>query len=87
MGHLDSFDYIPSEYLLNTKMRGAWVAQSVKCLTLAHVMISRFMSLSPVLGSEPGAASDSVSPPPAPPLLVLCLSLFQKYINIKKIQR
>ena len=53
---------------------GAWVAQSVGCLTLAWVMISQFMGLSPARGSvlasqslEP--ASDSVSPP-----LSLCLS-------------
>ena len=48
-------------------MRGTWVAQSVKHLTLAQVMNSEFMSSSPALGSmltaqslEP--ASDSVSP-------------------------
>ena len=47
--------------------RGAWVAQSVGRLTSAQVMISRFVSSSPALGSvltaqslEP--ASDSVSP-------------------------
>ena len=46
---------------------GAWVAQLVKHLTLSQVMISRFMSSRPTLGSvltaqslEP--ASDSVSP-------------------------
>ena len=65
---------------------GAWVAQSVKHLTSAQVMISQFMSSSPTMGSvltaqslEP--ASDSVSPSlSAPPLLMLCvsLSLFQK---------
>ena len=45
---------------------GAWVAQLVKCMTSARVMISWFMSSSPVSGSvltaqslEP--ASDSVS--------------------------
>ena len=62
---------------------GAWVAQSAKCPTSTQVMISRFMSSSPVSGSgsvltaqslEP--ASDSVSPSlSAPPLLTLCLSL------------
>ena len=30
--------------------QGAWVAQWVKCPTLAQVMISRFMSSSPTLG-------------------------------------
>ena len=46
---------------------GAWVAQLVKHPTLAQVMISSFMGLSPILGSvltaqrlEP--ALDSVSP-------------------------
>ena len=64
---------------------GTWVAQLVKHLmTLAQVMISRFLGLSPVLGSvltvqslEP--ASDSVSPSlSAPPQLKLCLSLSLK---------
>ena len=57
------------------------MAQSVKRPTSAQVMISQFVSLSPASGSgltaqglEP--ASDSVSPPPsAPPLLMLCVSL------------
>ena len=61
--------------------RGAWVAQSFKHLTLAQVLISQFVSLSPALGSELRAqclepASDSVSPLlSAPPKLMLCLSL------------
>ena len=48
-------------------LRGAWEAQSVKRLTLAQVMISQFVGLSPVSGLvltaqslEP--VSDSVSP-------------------------
>ena len=61
--------------------RGAWVAQSVECPTLAQVIMSRFVDSSPASGSvltvrnlEP--ASDSVSPSlSAPPLLTLCLSL------------
>ena len=32
-------------------LRGSWVAQSVECSTLAQVMISRFVSLSPTSGS------------------------------------
>ena len=59
---------------------GAWVAQSVKHLTSAQVIISQFVGLTPALGSvltaqslEP--ASVSVSPSlSAPPLLILCLS-------------
>ena len=61
-------------------LRDAWAAQSVRHPTSAQVMILRFMSSSPVLGSvltaqslEP--ASDSVSPSlSAPPPLTLSLS-------------
>ena len=47
--------------------QGAWVAQSFKRLTLAHVMISRFACSCAVWGSGLTAqslesASDSVSP-------------------------
>ena len=60
---------------------GAWVAQLVKRPTLAQVMISQIVGLSPASGSvliaqslEP--ALDSVSPPlSAPPMLMLCLCL------------
>ena len=46
--------------------RGAWLAQSVKCLTLAQVVISQFVGSSLVSVSELTArslepASDSVS--------------------------
>ena len=63
------------------------MAQSVKHLTSAQVMISQFVSLSPTSGSVLTAQSlepalDSVSPslsaPPPPPPLTLCLCLFQK---------
>ena len=64
---------------------GTWVAQSVEPLTLAQVMISWFVSSSPVSGFvltaqslEP--ASDSVSPSlSAPPSLALCLLKINKY--------
>ena len=67
--------------------RGTWVAQSVERLTSAQVTTSRFVSSSPASGSvltarnlEP--ASDSVSPSlSAPPLLMLCVSLSQKYVK------
>ena len=61
--------------------RGAWVAQSVKPLTQAQVLIPRFVSSKPQLGSvgtaqslepAPDSGSSSVSDPP---LLTLCLSL------------
>ena len=63
------------------------MAQAVKCLILAQVMISLFLSSSPTWGSvltalslEP--ASDSVSPPlSASPLLRLRLSLSLSKIN------
>ena len=72
----------PTNYLRTTKwFWGAWLAQSVKRLTSAQVMISQFVSSSPASGSvliaqslEP--ASDSGSPALcAPPLLILSLSL------------
>ena len=64
------------------------MAQLIKRLSSAQVMILLFLSLSPVSGSvltawslEP--ASDSVAPSlPAPPPLVLCLHLSE--INVKK---
>ena len=67
------------------KWGGAWVAQSVKRLTSAQVMVSRFMGSSPTSGSvltarslEP--ASDSVSP--LCPSSTHTLSLSLEYINI-----
>ena len=68
----------------NARVGGTWVARSVKQPTSAQVVVSPFVSSSPVSGSvltaqslEP--ASDSVSPSlSAPPLLMLCLSLSQK---------
>ena len=65
-------------------LRDAWVAQLVKQPTLAQVMISRSVSLSPASGSVLTAQSlepalESVSPSlSAPPLLMLCFSLSQK---------
>ena len=71
----------PTLVLKNSSSRGAWVAQSVGCLDSAQVMISQFVSSSPLMGSvltaqslEP--ASDSASPSlSTPPLLMFCLSL------------
>ena len=68
----------------NVHPRCAWVAQSVKHPTLAQVMISRFMGLSPASGSvltaqslEP--VSDSVSPSFSFPLPCSCsVSISQK---------
>ena len=57
----------------NSVYQGAWVAQSVKCLISAQVMISQFMSLSPTSGSvltaqslEPTSSSVSLSLCPSP---------------------
>ena len=66
------------------------MAQSVERLTSAQVVISRFVSLSPVLGSVLTAqslelASDSVSPAlSAPSLFTLSLSVskMNKYLKI-----
>ena len=70
------------------------MAQLVEHLTSPQVMISQFVGLSPAWGSvltarslEP--ASDSVCPSlsaPPPLVLLLSLSLSQKYMNIKKIK-
>ena len=65
-------------------LRGTWEAQSVKRLTSAQVMISRFVSLSPASSSVLTAQSlesalDSVPPSlSASPLLTVCLSLSLK---------
>ena len=66
--------------------RGAWVAQAVKHLTLAQVMISRSVSLSPAPGSvltvqSLKPASDSVPPSllaSSPLALSLSLSKMKK---------
>ena len=64
--------------------RGAWVAQLAERPTSAQVMISWFVSSSPVSGSVLTAQNleptlDSVSSSlSAPPPLILCLSLSQK---------
>ena len=71
------------------KFWGAWVAQSVKCPTLAQVMISWLVGSGHASGFVLTAqslelASDSVSPSlsaPYPPCSTLSLSR----INIKKI--
>ena len=74
----------------NLQTEGAWVAQSVKCLTLAQVMISQFMSSSPTLGCVLTAQSlelalDSMSPSLSLPLPHSCSGcLSQIQMNTKK---
>ena len=71
-------------------LRGAWVTQLVERLTLAQVMISRLVGLSPASGSvltaqslEP--ASDSVCVSLSLPLPYChSVSVSQKWINVKK---
>ena len=66
---------------------GPWVAQSVERPTSAQVMISQFVSSSPVSGSvlaahSLGPALDSVSPSLSAPTLLtfyLCLSKMNKH--------
>ena len=67
----------------------AWVAQSVEWLTLAQIMISRFMGSSPALDSVLTAqslehASDSVSLLLSLPLPCLHSQKWIKVININK---
>ena len=81
--------------LKNFENRGAWVAQLVKCLALAQVMISPFPSSSPTSGSvltaqSLGSVSDSVSPSRSLPLPRSCTHACSprppqnSKINIKK---
>ena len=80
------WEVLSEEPAFEETWRDTWVAQWVKCLTSAQVMISQFVSSSPVSGSvltaqglEP--ASDSVSPSlsvPRPLVLSLSLSLKNK---------
>ena len=80
---------IPSDDVKIFACGVSWVAQLVKHLTLAHVMISRFMGSSPVLASVLTAQSlepalDSVSPSlslPLPCLHSVCLSVSLSKIN------
>ena len=74
-------------FIFKDTLRGAWVAQPVKRPTSAQVMISQFVSSSPLSGS--GLTAQSLKPAcfgvcvcvcvyvslSAPPLLALCLSL------------
>ena len=78
--------------LKNTSVWGAWVASSIKLLTVAEVVISRLLSSSPTSGSVLTArsrkpASDSVSPSlcSSPPH-ALSLSLKNKS-TLKKIKK
>lgn len=71
--------------------RGAWVAQPVKHLTSAQIMISQFVSLSPESGSvltawslEPASDSVSLSLSAPPPVHAHTLSL-SKINKLKKI--
>ena len=82
------FSFLPQ----NTGFRGTWVAQSGKHQTLAQVMISQFVGLSPMSGSVLTAQSLEAALTfslslslslPLPCLHSFCLS---KIINDKKIK-
>ena len=66
-------------------MRGVWVAQSVKCPTLAQVTISQFVSSRPALGSL--LSSRSLEPTSDSVFLSLSrphsCSVSQKWVNDK----
>ena len=69
---------------------GTQVAQLVKCPTLVQVMISRFVGLSPVLGSVLTAQSlepapESVSPSFSAPPLLVCVTRSLSKRNTKRI--
>ena len=80
---------MPSQVIyLKIVLWGAWVAQSVECLTSAQVMIPQFVSSSPASGSglmaqslEPASDSVSLSLCPSP---VHALSLSVSKINKHK---
>ena len=79
--------FMATLFIITIKL-GAWVAQSVKCLTSAQVMISWFVRSSHASGSvlmawSLGPASDSVFPSLSLPLpcsrsVSLCLSIINK---------
>ena len=62
---------------------GTWMAQLVKLLTPAQVMISQFMSLSPASGSVLTAQSLEHALDPVSPSLSVCLSLSQSLSKSK----
>ena len=73
------------------ELRGTWVAQLVKHLPLAQVMILRFWDEVPSLGSLLSRESASPSAPPHSCslsfMLALCLSkIFKKFKKYKKEQ-
>ena len=49
--HTHTQSVSPQEFLKSQEPGGAWVAQWIKCPTLAQVTISQFMGSSPALGS------------------------------------
>ena len=79
-----------SNKLKKTQSQGAWVAQLVKHPTLAQVMISYFMSLSPTSGSVLTSQSldpalDSMSPSLSAPPQLHSASLSKTNKHFKKI--
>ena len=71
------FHLFEGEMKISSTSRGAWVAQLVKCLPSAQVMILGVLGLSPTAGSLLGKVSACPSPsaPPPTPALVLSFCL------------
>ena len=82
-----------ANYLQFKNIRGAWVAQLVEHLTLAQVLISRFVSLSPMSGSvlraqslEPALDSVCVSVSLPLPCSCSCSVFFNSQKQIKTLK-
>ena len=80
------FNWQYNAKLASMRFRDTWVVQSVKCLTSAQVMISKFMSSSPTSGSLLSVQSllRILCPPRRPYPCHLSLPLFLSKINLKK---
>ena len=82
------FQALPESSALTFKtpgFGGTWVAKLVECLISAQVIISQFMSSSPVSGCV--LTARSLAPASESVCLSLCPSPAQKWINIKKQQQ
>ena len=64
----DKTIYVEDLYSKNYTQAPTWVAQLAECLTLAQVMISPFVSMSPTLGSLLLACQQSLLRILCPPL-------------------
>ena len=75
-----NYDFIQySTHFKINRNRGAWVAQSVKCLPSAQVMIPGFWNGAPTSGFLLSRESASPSPSPATSYSLSSCSLYLKY--------